>query len=74
MIFQATPTAPEDATAQNNQGEGNVRTGIKSFNPANSISIQKSILANPQCSAIRQVWIDRLSELGCFYGPDVVEV
>lgn len=74
VVYYANPQTAEEEAALRNQGEGNVRAGLKSFMPNRQYLYSKHWMSNPHNSAARQGWIDRLSELGYFDAPGVVEI
>ena len=72
-VYYANPTTNEEIQAMREQGEANVDAGVKNFRPRRQFLYSKAWMANPRNSAIRQAWIDRLSELSFFDAPGVVE-
>lgn len=73
VVYYANPKTPAEIEALRNQGEGNVRAGLKNFMPKRQYLYSKSWMANPRQSAARQAWIERLQQVGYFAAPGVVE-
>jgi len=73
VVYYANPKTDEEVEALRAQGEGNVRIGIKNFEPRRQFLYSKSWMSNPHGSAVRQYCISRLSEMGYFNAPGSVE-
>ena len=73
VVYYANPKNTEELEALRNQGERNVLAGIKSFKPKRQYLYSKEWVSNPRGSPARQYWIDRLTEVGYFDAPGVVE-
>ena len=73
VVYYANPKTPAEAKALRDQGAGNVRAGLENFRPKRHYLYSRAWMANPRGSAARRGWIDRLSELGYFDAPGVVE-
>lgn len=74
VVYYANPKIAEELEALRNQGERNVLAGIDSFKPRRQYIYSKKWVSNPQGSPTRQFWIDRLTEVGYFDAPGVVQV
>ena len=73
VVYYANPKNADELEALRNQGERNVLAGIKSFQPKRQYLYSKEWVSNPHRSPVRQYWIDRLTEVGYFDAPGVVE-
>ena len=73
VVYYANPKNPEELDALRNQGARNVEAGIKSFRPNRQYIYSKEWVSNPADSPARQCWIDRLTEVGYFDAPGVVQ-
>ena len=73
VVYYANPKNPEELEALRNQGARNVEAGIKSFKPKRPYIYSKKWTSNPTDSPPRQCWIDRLTEVGYFDAPGVVQ-
>ena len=73
VVYYANPKTEEELAALRNQGEGNVRAGLRNFEPKRQYLYSKSWMSNPHGSPVRRAWIDRLTEVGYFEAPGVVE-
>ncbi len=73
VVYYANPKNSEELEALRNQGERNVLAGINSFKPRRQYIYSKKWASNPRSCPIRQYWIDRLTEVGYFDAPGVVE-
>ncbi len=73
VVYYANPKNPDELEALRNQGARNVEAGIKSFKPKRRYIYSKKWASNPTDSSPRQCWIDRLTEVGYFDAPGVVQ-
>ena len=73
VVYYANPKNPDELEALRNQGARNVEAGIKSFRPTRQYIYSKEWVSNPAGSPARQCWIDRLTEVGYFDAPGVVQ-
>ena len=74
VVYYANPKNAEEFKALRNQGARNVEAGIKSFKPRRPYIYPKRWVSNPHGNPVRQYWIDRLTEVGYFDAPGVVQV
>lgn len=73
IVYYSNPKNPEGLEALRKQGEGNANAGVKAFNPKRQYLYSKRWVSNPYGSPVRQAWIDRLTEVGYFDAPGLVE-
>ena len=73
IVYYANPKNPNELEALRKQGEGNAKAGVKAFNPKRKHLYSKQWMSNPHGSLTRQAWIDRLTEVGYFDAPGLVE-
>ena len=73
VVYYANPKNPEELEALRNQGARNVEAGIKSFKPKRQYIYSKKWVSNPEGSPPRQCWINRLTEIGYFDAPGVLQ-
>jgi ectoine hydroxylase-related dioxygenase (phytanoyl-CoA dioxygenase family) len=73
VVYYNNPKTPEEAEFLRRQGGDNVRIGLDAFRPRRNHLYSARWIANPSHSPDRQLWINRLRELGYFEAPRVVE-
>ena len=73
VVYYANPRTEQEMEALRVQAENNVRISIEKYGPKRRYMFSKSWMANQERSPDRQAWIDRLTELGYFDPPGVVE-
>ena len=74
VVYYANPKNAEEFKALRSQGARNVEAGIKSFKPRRPYIYSKRWVSNPHGNPVRQYWINRLTEVGYFDAPGVVQV
>jgi ectoine hydroxylase-related dioxygenase (phytanoyl-CoA dioxygenase family) len=71
IVYYSNPKDPEGLEALRRQGEGN--SSVKELIPTRPYLYSKRWVSNPYGSPVRQAWIDRLTEVGYFDAPGLVE-
>ena len=72
VVYYSNPKNPDQLEALRKQGENN--TSVKKYIPKRPYLYSKKWMSNPHGSMVRQASIDRLTEVGYFDAPGLVEV
>ncbi|MCE9613618.1 MAG: phytanoyl-CoA dioxygenase family protein [Lentisphaerae bacterium] len=73
VVYYNNPKTPEEVEFLRQQGADNVKIGLEAFRPQRHFLYSARWIANPNRNPARQLWIDRLREVGYFDAPGVVE-
>ena len=71
VVYYSNPKNPDELEALRKQGEGNAN--VKEYIPKRPYLYSKKWVSNPHGSMVRQAWVDRLTEVGYFDAPGLVE-
>lgn len=74
VVYYANPRTPRQTEATKDIFAASVKYGVDAFGPKRKFLYAKSYLANPRKDPVRQAWIDRLTEIGAYEAPGVVEI